>query len=251
MSSSLESAKFLVLDTETTGTDPATCKVVEVAYVLVSLAAPGPLIAGTTLVNPGCPIPPEASAVHHLVDEDVASAPDLALAIKMMCQHLREEHLGVSAFAAHNAAFDSAFLPSLKEGRPWLCTYRLARRLLPDSQAFGNQFLRYALKLDVPEAKGLAAHRALADAYVTAALLLHLLRQVVDQPGWAQDLEGLAQQLDAPILLKTCGFGKHKGLPWAQVPKSYLSWMLGPGGMTDLDIDTKHTAQFYLRGGRA
>lgn len=251
MSSDLETAKFLVLDTETTGTEPATCQVVELAWVLTSLDAAGPLAAGTTLVNPGCPIPPEASAVHHLVDEDVAGSPDLALAIKMMCQHLREEHQGVSAFAAHNAAFDSAFLPSLKGGRPWLCTYRLARRLLPDLPAFGNQFLRYALKLQVPEAQGLAAHRALADAYVTAALLRNLLAQVVDKPGWAQDLEGLAQQLDAPILLKTCGFGKHKGQPWAEVPRSYLQWMLGPGGMKDLDVDTKHTAQFYLRGGRA
>ena len=97
---------------------------------------------------------------------------------------------------------------------------------------------------------GLAAHRALADAYVSAALLRHLVAQIVGKDGWPQEILALAKLLDQPLLLKTCGFGKHKGQPWAQVPKSYLQWMLGPGGMTDLDIDTKHTAQHYLKGGR-
>jgi len=244
----ISDATFLVVDTETTGIDPATCRVVELAWVLTNLT--GPLAAGSTLVNPGCPIPPEASAVHHLVDADVADAPDLALAIKMMCSQLRAEGLGVSAFAAHNAAFDSAFLPSLKGGRPWICTYRLARRLMPDLPAYGNQYLRYALHLDVPEAQGLAAHRALADTYVTAALLRHLMRQVLEGSGWPSEPEAFAAFLDQPLLLKTVGFGKHKGQPWSAVPRSYLTWILGAGGMTDLDIDTKHTAQHYLKGGR-
>ena len=244
----LPTTQFLVMDTETTGIDPAACKVVELAWVLTDLTQV--LAAGSTLVDPGCPIPPEASAVHHLVDADVAGAPSLDQAITEMIQRLREERLGAHAFAAHNAAFDSAFLPSLKEGRPWICTYRLARRLMPDSPAFGNQYLRYALKLDVPEAKGLAAHRALADAYVTAALLRHLMRQVLEGSGWPSEVDKFAAFLDQPMLLKTVGFGKHKGQPWSSVPRSYLTWMVGPTGMTDLDVDTKHTAQFYLRGGK-
>lgn len=244
--STLANSNFLVMDTETTGVDPATCKVVEFAWVLTSLI--GPLAAGTSLVNPGCHIPPEASAVHHLVDADVADEPPLAAVLADLPLQLRG--LKVHAFVAHNAAFDSAFLPSLRQ-LPWLCTYRLARRLMPDLPAFGNQYLRYALGVDVPEAQGLAAHRALADAYVTAANLRHMLAGVVDNPTWPQEIPALAAHLETPMILKTCGFGKHKGLPWDQFPKSYLSWMLSAGGMTDLDIDTKHTAQHYLKGGRA
>ena len=96
-----------------------------------------------------------------------------------------------------------------------------------------------------------SAHRALADAYVTAANLRHLMTGVVDNPTWPQEVPELAAHLAEPMLLKTIGFGKHKGQPWATVPRSYLTWMLGAGGMTDLDIDTKHTAEFYLKGGRA
>ncbi len=243
--SALADSLFLVMDTETTGIDPAACKVVEFAWVLTDLV--GPRAAGTTLVNPGCPIPPEASAVHHLVDADVAGEPTLDQVLAYLPKHLAG--FNPAAFCAHNAAFDSAFLPGLRQ-RPWLCTYRMARRLMPDLPAYGNQYLRYALKLDAPEAQGLAAHRALADAYVSAALLRHLVAQIVGKDGWPQEILALAKLLDQPLLLKTCGFGKHKGQPWAQVPKSYLQWMLGPGGMTDLDIDTKHTAQHYLKGGR-
>ena len=77
----LADTQFLVVDTETTGIDPATCKVVELAYVLTNLT--GPLAAGSFLVNPGCPIPPEASAVHHLVDEDVVGEPSLEEVLKI------------------------------------------------------------------------------------------------------------------------------------------------------------------------
>lgn len=244
--SRLAETQFLVVDTETTGIDPTTCKVVEMAYVLTDLN--GPLAHGSYLVNPGCPIPAEASAVHHLVDEDVANEPSLEVVLADLPLQLRGFKVG--AFSAHNAQFDAAFLPTLRQ-RPWICTYRLARRLLPDSAAYGNQFLRYDLKLDVPEAKGLAAHRALADAFVTAATLRHLVGRILDDPAWPQDVQSLAAHLALPMILKTCGFGKHKGQPWASVPKSYLTWMLGPTGMSDLDIDTRYTAEHYLRGGRA
>jgi exodeoxyribonuclease X len=113
--------------------------------------------------------------------------------------------------------------------------------VIPDSEGYGNQFLRYSLGLDVPEAKGLAAHRALADCWVTAALLRYLLPLAP-----AMSLPELVEWSERPILQKVCGFGKHKGTPWPEVPRSYLSWMVSPGGMTDLDGDLLHTVRHYL-----
>jgi DNA polymerase-3 subunit epsilon len=69
------------LDIETTGTNPATDRIVELAIGLVpfeqavcqELPQPVPLWAiHEWRVNPGVPIPPEASEVHGIKDEDVA-----------------------------------------------------------------------------------------------------------------------------------------------------------------------------------
>ena len=65
-----------VIDVETTGTDPKIDAIIEIASVDV-------LKDGTianrqsVLVRPPIPVPPESSAVHHLIDEDLAVAPPL------------------------------------------------------------------------------------------------------------------------------------------------------------------------------
>lgn len=65
-----------VIDIETTGTDPVADAVIEVASV--DVLADGTITnRQSTLVRPGIPIPPEASAAHHLIDEDLAGAPPL------------------------------------------------------------------------------------------------------------------------------------------------------------------------------
>src|SRR5436190_710636 len=66
-----------VIDIETTGIDPATDAIIEIASVDM-VRSGGINNAMDTLVRPGKPIPPGASAVHHIVDEDVQNAPALA-----------------------------------------------------------------------------------------------------------------------------------------------------------------------------
>src|SRR5258706_5481157 len=60
-------------DLETTGTDPLRDKIVEIA--LVRIDPSGDREATTRRINPGRPIPAEATAVHGIRDEDVADAP--------------------------------------------------------------------------------------------------------------------------------------------------------------------------------
>ena len=232
----IDTATFCIVDTETTGLDPAVDRVCELAGVHWT-AHQGESRRFETLVNPGRTIPPEASAIHHLVDEDVVGSPSIQEAL----ESLNVEPFGV--WVAHNADFDFKFLPN--DERPILCTLKLAKKLFPDSLKHTNQYLRYALKLLVPEAKGLPAHRALADAVVTTALLRHLLVEASRHRPELRTIEDLVAWTLEPNLLPMCRFGKHSGKPWSEVPKDYLQWMVKT--MTDMDPDLRFTVEHWLR----
>jgi len=234
----LREMTYLVTDTETTGLDPAEHRTVEVAAVIVKN---GQITAAfTTYINPGRPIPATASGVHGLVDSDVADAPTLEQTLPW----LNALAAKADAIVAHNAPFDRPMLPGIVE-RPWLDTLRMARRLYPDLENHKNQTLRYALGLRCPEADGMPAHRALADAYVTARLLVRLLDDA-EAAGMPTTVPDLVAGIDAPMLLTTCSFGKHRGTAWKDVPVDYLRWMLK--GMPDMEVDVRHTVETLLRG---
>ena len=63
-----------VIDIETTGIDPAADAIIEIASVDM-VRGGGITNAMDTLVRPGKPIPPGASAIHHIIDEDLKDAP--------------------------------------------------------------------------------------------------------------------------------------------------------------------------------
>lgn len=233
----IEDAIFCVHDTETTGKDAETARIVEIATVAVHGRSGTIEEIGSTLTNPGTPIPPEASAVHHLTDDDVADEDPADVVVPDLFADIEINPIVVHA--AHNAAYDAAVIGHLTETRgEWLCTYRLARHLLPDAPGHSNQVLRYWLGLDVPHAAGKPAHRALADAHVTAALLAHLLTL---EHG-CETVEELIALANSPVELRTVGFGKHAGKSWDDVPEDYLRWML----RKDFDADTEHTARTQL-----
>lgn len=95
--------EFIAFDLETTGIQPKTDAVVEIGAVRFDGAEP----IGTfcTLINPGRPIPPEASAVNGISDEMVADQP----AIETVLADLAE-FCGDLPLVAHNAPFDFKFL---------------------------------------------------------------------------------------------------------------------------------------------
>jgi len=166
-----------VVDLETTGSRPPDHGVVEIGWQDVE-AQPRPDEAGPAtwamshdrgalLIDPGRSIPAQASAIHHLVDEDVVGAPTwLAAATSVLSPPGRP----VAAFAAHRADFERRWcVDALTGGRPWVCTWKCALRLWPDAPSFSNQVLRYWRRpLGLDRALALRAHRAGPDAYVTA-----------------------------------------------------------------------------------
>ncbi|RPI15190.1 MAG: DNA polymerase III subunit epsilon [Lysobacterales bacterium] len=113
-----------IVDTETTGTDHATDKVIELAVVVFEYcAATGAVgrVLGSYdgLEDPGVPIPASSTAIHGITDEMVRGQRiDDASVLRLLD--------GIGLVIAHNAGFDRKFLeprlPAFAE-LPWACSW--------------------------------------------------------------------------------------------------------------------------------
>lgn len=225
---------FSIVDVETTGVDPDADAIVEVA---VLRSRDGALHAFHSLVNPGFSIPPTASAVHHITDEDVAGCPTIDELVPQLI-----DLIDGSIPVAHNASFDALFVdPALgvdPDPKAWICSMRLAKQLTPEAPTFSNQGLRYWFRTN-PRSEGLGAHRAIDDCHVTHQNLLHLM--VLAQTRGARSVEDLLAMSNEPIISTNCPFHKYQGQPWADVPIDYIEWTLRE--RADLDEDLRITLE--------
>lgn len=225
---------FRVVDLETTDFHPAGA-VIEIGICdLLPLGPHGEPIpearGRSTLINPGVPIPPLTSAVHHILDEDVALSPRFDdVAPKWIASDL-----GVLAFVAHNIAMERHYLGHLIGDTPWICTWKCALHLWPDAPSHSNQVLRYWLNPEgLDRWAATPAHRAGPDAYVTAFLLAEMLK--VAPP------DQLLAWTDQPALLARIPFGNLKGRPWTEADDGFLEWVLE----RDFDDDVMFTAAHH------
>jgi exodeoxyribonuclease X len=231
------STTYLVVDVETTGFDPATDKVVEIGALWLDSAGIV-LDRYESLVNPGREIPPESSAVHHILDEDVIGSPPLDDCLAGI--HSRAPY---DVLVGHNFVdFDSKFVEPLVTV-PMLDTMRLAQRLWPDLGSHKNMSLAYGLKLVGGPRASRMAHSALFDCVATGRILMALLGDL-EAKGKEPDIAKLGAWQMMPRLLRKVGFGKHAGTLWKDVPMDYLQWIVNKSGMTDPDI--LHTARTIL-----
>ncbi|CQJ43563.1 exodeoxyribonuclease X [Yersinia rohdei] len=214
-----------VIDTETCGLDGG---IVEIASVdVVDGVLSNPM---SDLVSPDRPISLDAMVIHHITEEMVEGMPRIAVVVR--------KYQGSPYYVAHNAPFDRGVLPEM--GGQWICTLKLARMLYPDIK-HSNQYLRYALRLNVSIPENLYPHRALYDCYVTAALL----QRIMQDSGW--NAEQMAEMTQQPLLLQTFKFGKYRGKNIEQIARQdpdYLRWMLA--SISDLTPDMRHTLTHYL-----
>jgi exodeoxyribonuclease X len=221
-----------IFDVETTGLDPTDHRVIEIAaYDLREDNSIVPV--ASHLVAPGRDIPPEASAVHHLILQDLAGVPAFDTA---WATYLPDAPI---YYAAHNCDFEQKFIPT-PNGTRWLCTHKCSLRAWPQAPAHSNQVLRYWRALDTQAGfdRQLAAqpHRAAPDAYVTAWLLRLLLQQF--------DIETLLAWSAEPKVYPRLSFGKHRGQTWAEIPPDYLFWLRD--GQHTMDPDWRHGANLEL-----
>jgi DNA polymerase-3 subunit epsilon len=157
---------IVAIDTETTGTDPSTDRVVEVACVRWERGEI--VLRKTWLVNPGRPIPKEAFDVHGISDEAVKDAPPFEAIVPELIEAL---HGAIPL--AYNAEFDRKQLmaeigragtppsapPAFQKNVEWIDPLVWARELqkLEKSRALGEVAARLGIELT-------QAHRATADA---------------------------------------------------------------------------------------
>lgn len=166
---------IVMIDTETTGVS-ASARVVEVGLARYERGELRETFGSR--INPGIPIPAEASAVHGITDADVRDAPRLE---DFFADVRAQELLFGAQPAAYNSTFDHRFMPwpalsvVLAPDWPWLCPLTMIRVVDRFAKGKGRHTLsaacqRHGVPLD-------NAHSAMADAVAAGALLYKLAPQ--------------------------------------------------------------------------
>ncbi|HNS72637.1 MAG TPA: 3'-5' exonuclease [bacterium] len=236
---------LVFFDLETTGLDTQLDRIVQFAFIRID--PDRKLTEWKELVNPGMPIPPEASRVHGITDAMVADKPLFAGFAERISRLLHESDL-----AGFNAArFDVPFLqaemeragtPLASGGRRIIDAQVIFHKREPRDLTAAYRF--YCGK----ELKG--AHDALADVRATLEVLEGQLARYSDLPRDVARLGAFCAPADDGRWVTSdrkfywkhnqavIGFGKHKGntLQWIQENyPDYLQWLAG----TDLAEDTR------------
>ena len=122
----------LVVDTETTGLDPAKAEIVEIAALALHGGRLDARPALHRLVRPSGSIPPSASNIHGIDDAAVADAPAFASVAAEI-----SAAVGGAVVVGHSIGFDLAVLKREFEraGLPWSPPRTLDTRLLAEIAA--------------------------------------------------------------------------------------------------------------------
>lgn len=225
---------IVFLDLETTGVDPAKDRIVEIS--LVKVFPNGDEEIKTRRVNPGMPIPAEASAIHGIYDGDVKDEPKFEQLAKSLAAYVD----GCDLAGYNSNRFDIPVLAEefLRAG----VDVDLKKRKFVDVQ---NIFHKKEQRTLVAAYKFYCekdlegAHSAEADTLATYEVLK---AQLDRYPDLENDIDFLSEytahnqcaDYAGRILydkdgVEVFGFGKYKGRPVADVFReepSYYSWMM-------------------------
>ncbi|MEO7774396.1 MAG: 3'-5' exonuclease [Steroidobacteraceae bacterium] len=187
----------VVIDFETTGMSPERGdRITEVGLVRLE----GGCVTGRyeSLVNCGVRVPTFITAYTGITQQMVDHAPRVQQVIQEMLDFIGNEPL-----VAHNACFDRRFLgrECLNVGARaplgrFLCSLRLARRVYPQFESHALSAIARVLDIQYVG----SAHRAMADANVTAQVLLELGRALKMQYAALHiDVALLREVMEMPI----------------------------------------------------
>lgn len=241
------------IDLETTGTDFVADRIVQVAVAIMDPDTGAPYQVKEALINPGRPIPNEATEVHGINDQMVAGRPTFAAIAKSLFVFLEGSDVG--GFNVIN--FDVPFLaeefarcsidwpaPGTLFFDPYQIFATKERRDLTGAVRF---------YLDRPHE---GAHGALADVLASVEVLKAQMNKYPDLdelPKVAAFCQGTEKRLDlaGKIILNAQGvavysFGKSKGESVIENP-GFAMWMLKPE--QNFPENTKKVVRKLLRWG--
>ncbi|HMN06982.1 MAG TPA: 3'-5' exonuclease [Flavobacteriales bacterium] len=224
-----------VFDLETTGTRIGHDRIVQIA--IVRLMPDGSRDAWQSLINPGMPIPAEASAVHGITDADVADAPVLT---DVADQVLAQLH-GCDLAGFNVLRFDLPFLSEelYRIGVEWDSSNLRVIDALRIYHHFERRDLSAAARFYL-DRDHVDAHDALADVQVTADVLLAQLGRYAELPRNVDALGDFCgdrkRSPDAAGKLQFdehgdigLAFGKYKGWTLENIGRNdpgYLQWLM-------------------------
>jgi len=168
-SDALPPAKLLkaaILDTETTGINQLTDKIIELGIVIVEYSPDTGQVYRVLetfdgLEDPGMPIPPESTKIHNITDEMVNGKKINDEAVERLLSD-------VSLIIAHNATFDRGFvearLPFFQK-KAWACSYAQMPWKAEGFGSAGLEFLAYRFGFHF------TGHRASVDCHALLEVL--------------------------------------------------------------------------------
>lgn len=228
------SRPLAVFDTETTGTDPKEARIVEIS--IIRLEPDGSHTCFTQRVNPGVPIPAEASAVHGIFDHDVRDCPRFGQVAEKIVDFLEGCDL-----AGYNVLHYDLRLLLLELARVNVRMSLRGRRVLDPMRIYHEREKR-----DLSSAVRLycrrehdGAHGAEADALAALSVLDAQVERYEDLPrGFdelhskfvdpsAADLAGVFRRRpDGEVAFAIGKYKDHSLANVARLKPDYLEWML-------------------------
>lgn len=260
--------RFLFFDTETTGVDPEDARIVELgaAYFEERVFTEHRRM----LVNPGVPIPEEASAIHHITDEIVADKPPFSEIAPAFVAHLDGSAFDREAplIGGYNARSYDAPLVNIELERAGV-HFSIDEARVYDPIVFVRyhlRHLRHRTLSAIAEAMGVRlinAHSAVADAVATGEIFFKMIERgmIPDDPAEALAAQdALAKRIDEEWERYSywlyhhrssgelfMGAGKYCGLPLAEVDLGYLDYLIGVAD--DLPKEVREAFETTLKRG--
>jgi len=242
--------KYIILDTETTGTDEED-RVIQLGYMVLGAKE---IEVHNEFCSTDIPIKFGAMEVHGIIPDMLEGKPECVQT--QAYKRLLELNIPQNYLIIHNAPFDIKMLE--KEGfetkMKVIDTLRVAKHIMPDEEAHRLQYFRYKMELYKEEQKEaetlgieVKAHDAIGDVLVLKLFLSQLKKIVQEKFPNENPVEKMVDLTNTPILVTAFRFGKHKGKTLQEVAHEdagYLRWMLK--SMDNLDEDLRYSINYYL-----